>query len=235
MILTAQQPCYLPWCGLFAKIQQADTFVLLDTVQYQPRDFNNRNKIWTARGPLWLTVPVYTKGHRDKPFHQIQINNTLPWQRKHWKSIEQSYRKAAYWDDYANDLRLFYSYQYDDLVTVNSAMLRWFLEVLKIDVTYLKASDYQFKGHKATLVLDMCQQLGAREYIFGSKGRDYVTAADNLAFEKAGIKIQFQAYVHPEYMQFGGSFIPNLSVIDLLLHHGPAAKSILMGQPCQAL
>jgi hypothetical protein len=228
VVLVAHQPCYLPWAGLFAKIAQADTFVLLDTVQYQPRDFNNRNKIWTARGPQWLTVPVFTKGHRDKPYHQIQINNTLPWQRKHWKAIEQSYRKAAYWDDYAKDLRLFYSYQYDDLVTVNSAMLRWFLEVLKIDVTYLKASDYQFKGHKAALVFNMCRNLGATTYLFGSQGILYFTDENRQEFARAGIEVKFQDYHHPMYSQFGGPFASHLAILDVLFHHGPKAKDILL-------
>ena len=102
MILTAHQPVYLPWLGLFDKIALADTFVLFDKVQYQPKDYNNRNQIWTPNHdePMWLTVPVYTNGHRLKTIDQIEINNTLPWQRKHWKSIEQSYRKAKYWDDY---------------------------------------------------------------------------------------------------------------------------------------
>ena len=45
MILTAHQPVYLPWLGLFQKIQAADLFCVFDIVQYQKKDFNNRNKI----------------------------------------------------------------------------------------------------------------------------------------------------------------------------------------------
>jgi hypothetical protein len=219
------QPNYLPWLGLFARIAQADTFVLFDQVQYQPRDYNNRNRIWTSRGPLWLTVPVLTKGYRDKPISDIHINNTLPWQRKHWRSIEQSYQNAKYWDDYAKDLSLFYTVHYDDLVTVNDAMLQWFLDVLGIKVNYRRASDYHFTGTKSALVLDMCKQLGATTYIFGALGREY---ADVKAFEQAGIEVRFQDYTHPTYSQFGGPFVSNLSVLDLLMHHGLKAKEILL-------
>ena len=45
MILTAHQPVYLPWLGLFDKIAKADVFVIFDTVQYLPKDWMNRNKI----------------------------------------------------------------------------------------------------------------------------------------------------------------------------------------------
>ena len=63
MILTAHQPVYLPWLGLFHKIALSDAFVWFDDVQYQKRDWNNRNKIKTNSGPAWLTVPVHNKDH----------------------------------------------------------------------------------------------------------------------------------------------------------------------------
>ena len=54
MILTAHQPVYLPWLGLFHKIALADCFCIFDIAQYQKKDFNNRNKIKTANGSLLL-------------------------------------------------------------------------------------------------------------------------------------------------------------------------------------
>ena len=62
MILTAHQPTYLPWLGLFHKISLADVFVSYNQVQYQVDNWNNRNKILTRYGPSWLTVPYFTKG-----------------------------------------------------------------------------------------------------------------------------------------------------------------------------
>ncbi len=227
MILTAHQPVYLPWLGLFHKIAQADTFVLFDTVQYQPRDYNNRNQIWTPKGPIWLTVPVLSKGHRDKPISAIQINNSEPWQRKHLKTIEQSYHKAKYWDDYHASLYTFYYCQrWENLRTLNSCLLYQLLGWLDIPLkSLLWASDYTFHGTKSELVLDMCKQLKATTYIFGALGKDY---ADVKAFEQAGIEVRFQDYQHPTYTQFGGPFQSHLSVIDLLMHHGPKAKEILL-------
>ena len=81
MILTAHQPVYIPWLGLFQKIQSADLFCFFDIVQYQKKDFNNRNKIKTMNGEMWLSVPVETKGFLDKKINKssknIEIKNNL--------------------------------------------------------------------------------------------------------------------------------------------------------------
>ncbi len=65
VILSAHQPVYLPWLGLFHKIALTDIFCFFDIVQYQRKDFNNRNKIKTSAGPIWLSVPVKSSGRFD--------------------------------------------------------------------------------------------------------------------------------------------------------------------------
>jgi hypothetical protein len=225
-ILTAHQPVYLPWLGLFHKIALADTFVSFNRVQYLPKDWNNRNKIKTQAGSIWLTVPVLSKGYLDKPLNEIEINNNVPWRRKHWKSICQNYKKAPYFDDYASFFESVYSRDWQYLAELNDFMLVWFLTALQIDVEFLQASDYDYKGKKSELVLDMCKTHQADVYIFGSMGKDY---ADIKAFNDADIKIIFQEYNHPVYSQLYGKFAPfHLSVLDLLFNHGQASKDILM-------
>ncbi len=94
MILTAHQPVYLPWLGLFHKIALADKFVFFNQVQYLPKDWMNRNKIKTPTGEIWLTVPVLRKGYRETVTSEIEINNDTDWKRKHLKSILINYKKA---------------------------------------------------------------------------------------------------------------------------------------------
>ncbi len=229
MILTAHQPTYLPWLGLFHKIARADTFVLVDTVQYLPRDWNNRNKIKCVAGPHWLTVPVLKKGHRDKPLKDIEINNDIPWQRKHSRSIWYNYQKAPYfkdvwqsiWPYYDPDLPMFKL-----LSPYCEGMLMDFCSALDIKCQFLRASDFEFQGKKSDLVLDMCKQLGATKYIFGALGRDYAKLED---FENIGCEVEFQHYKHPVYPQLHGDFVPRLSVIDLLMNCGPRSREFLCG------
>lgn len=226
MILTAHQPVYLPWLGLFHKISMADTFVSFNRVQYLPKDWNNRNRIKTAGGPIWLTVPVLKSGHREKPIFEIEINNSIRWQKKHWKSILINYGKTPFFKDYADffeDVYLNREWRY--LAELNDFMLKWFLETLGIRVKFIDARDMSMDGKKSSLVLDMCLRLEAEKYIFGALGRDY---ADLDAFGRENIRVIFQDYRHPEYPQLHGEFISHLSIIDLLFNCGPESTNIIM-------
>ena len=153
MILTAHQPVYLPWLGLFHKIALSDAFCYFNDVQYQVKDYNSRNKIKTANGAIWLTVPVLTKGYREKKIKEIEINNSIDWRKKHWKSIYLNYKKAPYFNKYANFLEETYKREWRYLVDLNEEMLKWFLEQLGIKVDYFKASELNFQSYKESLVL----------------------------------------------------------------------------------
>ena len=225
MILTAHQPVYLPWLGLFHKIAQADMFISFNQVQYQPKDWNNRNQIKTHRGPLWLSVPVLRKGYLDKTISDIEINNREPWAHKHWKSLQLAYSKSPFFKLYADFFQDIYSQRWESLVDLNETMLKGFLGILGIAVPVHSADEWEFHGMKSHLVLDMCTQTNASDYIFGALGRDY---ADIAAFESAGVKAHFQEYVHPVYPQLHGDFVSHLSVVDLLFNCGDASRDILM-------
>ncbi|NWG87658.1 MAG: WbqC family protein [Hydrogenophilaceae bacterium] len=225
MILTAHQPVYLPWLGLFHKIALADMFISFNQVQYQPKDWNNRNQIKTQQGPIWLSVPVLRKGYLEKTISDLEINNSEPWARKHWKSLQVAYAKAPYFKRYADYFQDIYARRWERLVDLNETMLKGFLDILGIPVPVRSAGEWQFQGEKSDLVLDMCRQVGASDYIFGAMGRDY---ADIAAFDAAGIKAHFQDYVHPVYPQLHGDFVSHLSIVDLLFNCGDESRDILL-------
>ena len=79
MIVSINQPAYIPWLGFFEKIARADVFVYLDTVQFEKNSFTNRNKIKTAQGWQWLTIPVKTKGHIRNTLRNILLDDTQNW------------------------------------------------------------------------------------------------------------------------------------------------------------
>jgi len=225
MILTAHQPVYLPWLGLFHKIALSDVFCYFDDVQYQIKDWNNRNKIKTVSGEAWLTVPILVKGYREKKIREIEINNSVNWRKKHWKSIYLNYKKTPYFDNYADFFEKIYKMEWHYLSDLNEYMLKWFLKTLKIKVEYHKASELNFQGVKSDLVLDMCKKLNATTYIFGALGKNY---AEKEKFTVAGVKIYFQDYCHPKYKQAGNNFTPYLGIIDLLFNEGDNSLEILM-------
>jgi hypothetical protein len=225
MILTAHQPVYLPWLGLFHKIALADLFVSFNQVQYQPKDWNNRNRIKTPSGPIWLSVPVLRKGYLENTISDIRINNSIAWGRKHFNALTLNYSKAPFFQRYADFFEDTYGRNWDTLVELNEYMLRWFLHILGINTPVRSAAEWDFKGEKSDLVLDMCKQSSADTYIFGAQGRNY---ADGDVFGKAGVNIEFQEYRHPVYPQLHGEFESNLSIVDLLFNCGEESLSVLM-------
>lgn len=232
MILTAHQPVYMPWLGLFHKISLAETYCIFDDVQYTKKDFVNRNRIKTKDGPLWLTVPVESSNHRELRIKDVRIIQN-GWQTKHFKSIQSAYAKSKHYSDYIGQVEeLFMARNWEYLVDLNKAWLDFGLSALGIDVVIQKASDFQFAGSKSDLVASMCSQLGADAYIFGELGTDY---ADKGTFEKIGVSIYFQRYIHPAYTQLHGDFVSHLSFLDLLLNEGPKSREILLSGNIEAI
>lgn len=224
MILTAHQPAYLPWCGLLHKIALADAFVVFDGVQYERKGFSNRNTIKTRSGPLMLSVPVESKGHFEKRLCDVKIVPG-PWARKHLRSIGLAYQHAPYFERYFDSLSCILCKQWESLAGLNRALLDWFLKQFEIKVPIVTASEQDFRGQKSELVLDMCCKMGVKTYIFGAQGRGY---ADVAAFEAAGVRAVFQEYRQAEYPQLHGTFVPNLSALDLLMNCGLDSRQILM-------
>jgi hypothetical protein len=225
MILTAHQPVYIPWAGLFDKITQADQFCIFDVCPMEDSGFENRNRILTQAGELWLTVPV--RRERHTPLSEIRIAQGVSWARKHWRSIELAYQKAPFWNRYAPDLRPFYlATHWQRLVDLDEVLLRWCMNVLGLQRPIRRASTLgPLSGTKSELVLSMCRAMGADVYVFGAMGRDY---ADVEAFKRAGIEVRFQEYRHPTYPQVGGNgFVSHLSVLDLIMNVGPDSLKVL--------
>jgi hypothetical protein len=225
MILVAHQPQYFGYLGLYHKIALADEFVYFDQVQYVPKDFISRNYIKTPQGKLLLTVPILKKGYLDKTIAQMEINNDADWAKKHWRSILTNYKKAKYFNKYSDFLEDLYKKEWNLLTELNFYILEWVLKELNIKIIIKKAKDYNFKGEKSDLVLDMCKQLKTNLYIFGKMGEDY---ADIDSFKDNNIKLYFQNYNHPQYNQLYKPFLPYICILDLLMNEGGNSLDIIM-------
>lgn len=213
--LTAHQPAYIPWLGLLAKIADADLFCFFDGVPMESSGHENRQRIKTHAGEQWLTVPV--RRDHTRPLYDVEIANDQGWRRKHWRSIQMAYAKAPFFENYASGFVDILDQNHGGLANLDLDVTRWLMQCFGITTPIVRASNYQFAGAKSALVLDMCRQLEATEYVFGALGRDY---ADLPAFQAAGIKVEFQNYRHPEYPQLHGSFAPYMGAIDLLFNVG---------------
>jgi hypothetical protein len=222
MILSAHQPQFLPWLGYFDKIAKADVFILMDDVQYKKNEWQNRNKIKTAQGPHWLTVPVhYDFGQLIK---QIKLNEEDPWRKKNLRTWEQSYAKTPHFLLYKKFMESLHARPWENLADINSQCVREVCGFLNIKTKMVSSSDVPVEGKSTERLVNLCKALKADVYFSGAGGRDYL---DLSLFEQAGIRVEFQTYHHPVYPQVHGDFVSHLAIIDLLCNCGPASADIL--------
>lgn len=227
MIVSIHQPEHLPWLGFFDKVRQSDVFVLLDNVQYEKNYFQNRNRIRTQSGWIWLTVPVLTKGKSNQLINDVNIVNTGNWQDKHWKSIFYAYNKAPYFDNHRPFLEEIYNKKkWDYLVDLNETIILYLIQKLGIQVNILRSSTLGVEGKSTDLLLNICMKLNATAYLSGISGKDYL---EEEKFIKENIKVIYQEFHHPIYEQLYETFIPCMSVIDLLFNYGEKSLDIIRG------
>lgn len=213
MIVSIHQPAYLPWLGYFDKIARSDIHVFLDNVQLEKRGFTHRNRIKTAQGPLWLTIPLHSHGHRESDMSLTLIADDTHWREKHLKSISQNYCRAPHFPTRFPRLeRLFIESRQDDrLSELCFRQLRFWLDEFHVPTRIVKASQLSVKGRKSDLMLAYCQELGADIYLSGTLGRNYLQEND---FSAEGISVRYQDYIHPVYPQLHGDFVHAMSILD---------------------
>lgn len=228
--LAVLQPGYLPWLGYFDQMIRADVFLHYDTAQFDKNSWRNRNRILTANGVQWLTVPVSVRlGDRIR---DVTIASGTAWARKHTATISQSYAKAACRDAYLADLEAILARPWRHLIDLNLALVDAFLDWFGIRCRHGLVSDYDVEGSQTEKLVNLCRAVGADRYLSGDAAADYL---DTECFRQHGIAVEWQRYRHPRYPQcrWTGStgaepeFVPYLSALDLLMNCGPEGGKIL--------
>jgi len=216
MTISIHQPAYNPWLGYFDKIQHSDSFIFLDSVQFEKNSFINRNKIKTPNGLLWLTVPVKTKDYKTKSIGEIEIDYSRDWIKSHLRAIEINYAKSinfekiySFWKEHLEEKEPFLAdLCYKQLLGLN--------KLLNINKPIIRSSKLENKGKKSELILNLCVAQRATEYISGVNGKEYLDVEE---FNNRGINVKFQNFISPNYNQLYGTFIPNLGILDFLMNN----------------
>jgi hypothetical protein len=226
MLVAIHQPHYMPWLRYFEKIGRSEVFIVLDDVQYEKNGFQNRNKIKTAQGWTYLTVPVQRPTQR--PISEIEIDNRANWREKHLRTLELSYRRAPFFKTYWEDLAGIYSRDWTHLAALNRAMLELFVRQLGIHTRLCYSSEIPTTGQSTDRLAELCRAVGGDAYLSGA----YAVNAylDPEVLRAAGIELVFQEWSAPVYPQLFPEvpFIPDLAIVDLLFNVGPDALDLLM-------
>jgi hypothetical protein len=223
MKVSIHQPQYMPWLPYFIKIDRSDLFIFLDNVDFQKNGLQNRNKIKTDKGDIWLTVPVKQKlGQKIK---DTQIANQTNWQRKHWQTILQFYRNAKYFNEYAYQFEEYYHNYFENLGELNILITKLMMRCLDINTPTIRSSQMKSKGVASDLVLNLCRESEATSYISGNGGKNYLDLEQfskykiDVNFDKPNLT-DFYTQLYPEV-----GFVPHLSAIDVIFNCGKLWKN----------
>ncbi len=223
--IAIMQPTYLPWVGFFALMGQVDAFVFLDSVQFDRRSWQQRNRIRTKDGEQMLTVPVFKKGKRAQTIAEVEIDHDGAPLEKHARAIALAYAKAPCIAGPGRALLDILSRRHRLLVDLNLDIIDWARSVLGISTPCLRSSTLSATGCKADLLAAICVELGADHYLSPPGSRDYLDAS--TAMTDVNVSVEYFAYECQPYSQQHGDFVPYLSVADLILNHGPDAAAIM--------
>ena len=226
MRISIIQSCYIPWKGFFDLIGRCDEYVIFDRVQYVKRHWHNRNRIKTARGVQWLTIPVVTKGRFDQPIDEVEIETAgsgKDWAEKHWRALELAYRRAAFFESLAPEVQSWYERAANEtlLTNVNEIFLLGIVRQLGLTTRVTRDAAYPSSGIKTERLLGIARAAGADRYLSGPSAREYF---DEAMFRSAGLVTEWMSYEgYPEYPQLHGGFEHAVTVLDLLFNTGPEA------------
>lgn len=208
------QPYFLPYIGYFQLIAAVDLFVVYDNIKYTKKGWINRNRMLVNGKEAVFSLPL--KGASDAldvVEREIAADFNAP---KLMRQFEAAYARAP---ELARTLTL--------LRTVLHApernLFRFLLNSLQTTCAHLEIStpfrvsstipiDHGLKGQDKVLAL--CETLGATTYINTMGG---MALYSREVFAARGIDLRFIRPLPLAYDQLGGTFVPWLSTVDVLM------------------
>ncbi len=223
MIVAIHQPQYLPWLGYFDKMNRADVFCYLNDVQYKKSEWQNRNRIKTAQGWQWLTVPV--RYHFPDKINEVPINHTTGWQKKHLQALITNYSRAPFFKSYGDIFEDTFSREWEFISELNIHLLERLRKALNMDAKQtVVSSELDLREEPTDRLIDICKAVGADTYLAGQGGANYM---DLERFAQNGINVITQNFKHPVYPQMFADFESHLSIVDLLFNCGPESMQVI--------
>lgn len=224
MKVAIHQPNYFPWLGYFYKIASADVFIFLDDAQFSKNGFINRNRIASAQGVKWLTVPVR---HRlGQLINETQFADPR-WGRKHVQALRASYgRSPGFADLFPPVAELLERPDWPNLAAFNVAAIQLICGFLDLPVPTPCSSALGISGQGEERLARLVRAAGGSVYLSGPGGSNYQTGKD---FQTQGITLEYIAY--PDFRSLGTGDArgrdalpdswPPLSALDFLFRCGP--------------
>ncbi len=226
MKIGIMQPYFFPYLGYWQLLNAVDKYVIYDDVNYIKNGWINRNNILLNGKPHLLTIPL----DGASPFSlikDIKTTSNLKLKEKLLKTLEMAYKKAPCFDDVFPIISQ--SIMAPMICQGAVYALKKICEYLDLETELLLSSemkkDNSLKGQDK--VLHICKLLGATDYYNAIGGQELY---DKTEFEQQGIKLSFMKMKPVSYQQYKNEFVPNLSMIDILMFNYPQEIKELLNE-----
>lgn len=224
------QPNFFPWLGYFAKIATSDFFVFYDDVQFPKTGgtWSNRVKLLINSEPRWLTAAIDRAYQGTRAIHEMCFLEQNPWREKTIRAIELNYKKHPFYHESMDVVAPLLLSSENNIAEYNIHAVRTIVQHLGgCTGKLLRSSTIPHGGHSNQRLCSLTHALGADTYMCGG-GADGYQDAD--VFNAAGIRLRYQAFIHPRYIQYNNAeFVPGLSIIDALMNVGAKETARLIG------
>jgi WbqC-like protein family len=215
MRLAVMQPYLFPYLGYFQLLHSVDRFVLFDDVNFIKRGWINRNRILLDGGEYRFTVPL-EGASQNRPINQTLTINGCKWKSDLLKTLERAYRRAPHFGSAFPVIEASVSYDERNIAQFVAHSLALVVRHIGIDAELVPTSSGYRNNHLRgqDRIIDICVKEGANVYHNAQGGRELY---DGLVFASAGIDLRFIASRFRNYPQKSETFVPGLSIIDVLM------------------
>lgn len=210
------QPYILPYLGYFQLLGAVDTFVVYDNIQYTKKGWINRNRVLENGQAALFTLPLASASD----YLDIRERYLAPdfAAEKLLARFTGAYRRAPYFPRTLPLLEEVLRYPDRNLFAYLLHALNRTAAHLGLDTEVRVSStmpiDHNLKAQDRVLAL--CEHLGATTYINPIGGVDLYSRRD---FADKGVELRFLRMLPLEYPQNGPTFVPSLSIVDVLMHN----------------
>ena len=226
MKIGIMQPYFFPYIGYFQLLNMVDKYVVYDNANFSNNKWGYRNRILINGAPGFFRVNIL-KASQNKGFNEIKVSNDIEAKKKNILTLECAYKKAPYFSTVMPILEQFMIAEYNNLAEYNVASNRLVCNYLGIstEILLLSEVDHNEELKRQYRIFDVCKVLGCSEYINAIGGTELY---DFEEFRENGIELAFLKTGDISYSQFGGEFVPNLSIIDVMMFNSvPEIQNML--------
>lgn len=214
--IAIMQPYFLPYLGYFQLINLVDEFVVYDNIKFVKGSWLNRNRILENESPSYITLPLKKDSNCLNVNERILANDFKSHKNKILSRIQNSYRKAPYYDRVFPVIEKLFSYDSNNLFEFTLNAITTICDVLNIGANIRISStieiDHGLKAEKK--VISLCEALKGNHYINPEGGFQLY---DKKHFKQHQIRLDFLKFKPTVYQQNFSGFESHLSIIDVLM------------------